>query len=238
MMPKITQIQRDNKTQRVIVYIDYRYCASIRPNIWEEMSLQEGSEISCAKLHQKEASIWRNSNKRTDVVYSLKHAINRTVAWFNRYLPNLEAIIFDSRFGYDSSKLSLDYPNAGSVQDIGVFIKGTDIELMTIKVATNGIRGGTSYWISMNKITKAQSNPKRDIWVVLYYKYPMEKFIWIKPSVEKKYKYEELIKGSKNHFVFFDDKSAEVHSFKEFCDYIKDKIDKFSGVGSTNTSDL
>ena len=59
-MSKITQIQHDNKTQRVSVYIDYRYCASVRQNVWDEMNLQEGSEITCAKLHQKEAALWRS----------------------------------------------------------------------------------------------------------------------------------------------------------------------------------
>lgn len=231
-MSKITQIQRDNRTQRVVVYIDYRYCASIRPNIWEEMNLHEGSEISCAKLHQREATIWR-SLSRSNVTYSFKQALNRTVEWFVRYLPNLEAKVFDSRFGYDGSKLSLGYPNAGSNQNVSVFIKGTDVEVISLEIATSEIRRGVGHWVKLSKITKAQSQSQNDVWVALYYRHPIEKFIWIKPVYDKEYRYEELVKGSKNYFVFFDDKSPEVYSFKGFCDYLKGKIDKLSGVGST-----
>ena len=74
-MPTITQVKIDNKTGRVIVYIDNSFCASIRPSVWSEMDLREGSEVSHAELHKKESAVWRNTKNL--FANPIKKAINR-----------------------------------------------------------------------------------------------------------------------------------------------------------------
>ena len=220
-MSKITQIQHDNRTGRVIVYVNYRFCASIRQNIWDEMNLREGSEITCSELHRREALIWRKSRK-TDVMYPNKQAMKRTMQWLARYLPNLDAKIIDFKFD-QGSNLSSNYPSVRNDQNISLYLKKTNIEIMTLEVVSAEIQRGTSYWIRSDKLAYAQSQLNRDAWIVLYRQHPIEKFIWLKPR-NKEYKREELISGTKKYFVSFNDKSPEIYSSKYFCDYVQKKV--------------
>ena len=226
-MPKITQIQYDNKTQRAQVYIDYRFCASIRQNIWEELGLREGSEISCAQLHQKEASVWKRSSQSSSM-YISKQAINRVMEWVRKYIPNLNAKVIDFRYIYDNgdnSGLAFNYSHTRNDQNISLTLKATNKEIITLEVMGVELQRGINYWARENKLLYAQSQFKRDGWVVLYYKYPKEVFVWIKPEHNKQYKSEELIRSSKTRFIAFNDRSPEVYSSKGFCEYIQKKIE-------------
>jgi hypothetical protein len=224
-MPKITLIKNDNKTNRVAVYVDFHFCASVRQSIWEEMDLAEGSEISCSELHKKEALTWKQANKK-NTIFNSKQAINCTMQWLNQYLPTLDARVIDFRFGYSSNPSSVSYPSTRNDQNISLLLKGTSTEVITLEVASTEIQRGINYWVRADKIAYAQSQSSRDAWVVLYYRHPHERFVWIHPVSDKKYKAEEIIDNTKNYFVAFNDRSPEVHSSQEFCQYIQDKIDK------------
>jgi hypothetical protein len=224
-MPKITQITHNDKTDRVAVYIDFHFCASIKRFVWENMGLTEGSEISYSELHKKEALVWAQSNKKNPI-FNSKHAINRTLVWLNRYLPNLDSRIIDFRFGYSNRPSSVGYPNTRNDQNISLLLKGTSTEVITLEVTSAEIQRGINYWVKADKIAYAQSQSDRDTWVVLYYKHPQEQFIWIHPVNDKKYKSEELIGNTKNYFVAFNDRSPEVHSSQDFCKYIQNKIEE------------
>lgn len=233
-MSKITQVQYDNKTGRAIIYVDYRFCAAIRQNVWDEMNLHEGSEISCARLRQKEAMVWRKFRKSSGI-YPIKQAMTRIVQWFTKYLPHLEARIIDFSFDHSSEKSSLDYPSARNDQNIGVFLKGTSTEIITLEVAVAEMQRGTNYWVRSDKVTYAQGQSQKDAWVVLYCKHPTERLTWIKPG-NKEYKHEELVGITNIHFVTFDDRSQEVYSSKNFCDYIQKKIDNMVPDSSSRVS--
>jgi hypothetical protein len=71
-MSKITQIQHDNETGRVIVYVNYRFCASIRQDIWDEMNLREGSKITFSELESKEAFYRKKSCTKSNNQLSRK----------------------------------------------------------------------------------------------------------------------------------------------------------------------
>ena len=222
-MSEITQIQQDNKTRRILVYINYRYCASIRPDVWDAMGLKEGDEITCAELHRKEKEVYNKSRKQSHIE-SNKQAMNRIVRWFDKYIPALETKIID--FKFDSREF--DYPCYRYDQNISLSIKGPNTELITLEVALVEIQRGTHNWINADKIifAQSQSQNKRDGWAVLYYKYPVERFVWIKPNPKIIYKTEEIIKGSKQQFIFFKNDSPEVYSSPKFFDYIQAKINK------------
>lgn len=221
-MPKITQIQQDNKTRRVLVYIDYRFCASIRENVWDAMELKLGDEITCVKLHQKEKNVYAKLRKHNSN-YSNKQAINRVAGWFNKYVKALDVRIVD--FKYDSNvDSSAYYPKTRYDKNINLLIKDSNTPILTLEVASIEIQRGDHYWINMDKITYAQQQTEIDSWVVLHHKYPVEKFIWIKPEPKKIYAAETLIKNSKQQFVFFKQDSPEVYSSTKFFAYLQAKL--------------
>ena len=63
---------------------------------------------------------------------------------------------------------------------------------------------------------------------MLYFKDPVERFIWLKPDNNKEYKCVEITKTNSeiaNNFVSFNYKSQEIYLSKSFCKYIRNKID-------------
>lgn len=223
-MPKITQIRNDNSTQRVVIYIDYRFCASIRQSVWQTLNLQEGAEISCAELHRREKLAWQQYSKINSINTS-RVTINRVLQWISKYLSQLRARVIDFRYGQNNSDLFSGYPLPRSDQNISLLIKGTNIEVITLEVMGAGIQRGLNYWVKEEIILHAQSQDKRDAWVVLHHRQPKESFIWIKPYPEKHYRGEELIRGNTSLYILFSNDASEVHTSKEFCAYIQNKVD-------------
>jgi hypothetical protein len=219
-MSKITQIQQDNRTRRILVYIGYRFCATIRPDVWDAMELKEGDEITCAELHRKEKEVYNKSRKQNRSETN-KQAMNRIVRWFDKYIPTLDAKIIE--FKFDDNEYG--YPWYRYDRNISLFLKGTNTELITLEVATIEIQKGIHNWVNADKIISAQSQSKRDGWAALYCKYPVERIVWIKPNPRIIYKTEEIIKGSKQQFVFFKNDSPEVYPSSKFFKYIQARID-------------
>jgi len=224
-MPKITQIKFNTMTKRVAVYIDYHFCLSIRDNIWQKMGLTNGSEISSIELKQKERIIWKNLRK-TNALGNSKQALLRVQYWFSKHMPNLEAQIIDFNLAQSDRPSPESYPGIGSNQRIRILLKRTVTEIMTLEVASTEIRRGINYWIRAEKIDYAKNQYNRDVWIVLYCKYPNEKLIWIKPLSNKQYQREELISNTLSYFISFNFKSPEVYSSQNFCEYVQNKLDQ------------
>lgn len=222
-MSKITKISKDSNTQRVWVYIDYRLCTSIRLNVWEIMNLKEGEEITRAQLLQREKEVWHKA-KKTNISSSGKQAMIRVIQWISKYLPNLDAKVIDFKF----ASIDRDSFSNSSItrqdQNICLFTKGSKASIITLEVAFSEIQRGTNYWVNADKVKYAQSNDNRDGWVVLYYKFPVEKFVWIKPRSDIKYQQEEIIKGSKNYYIVFNKNGPEIYSSIKFSEYLRNKI--------------
>ena len=78
-MSKITQIQYDNESGRVIVYVGYRFCVSVRQDIWDEMNLREGSKINFDELKSKEAFYRKKSRTKSNNQFSrTRHSFGKS----------------------------------------------------------------------------------------------------------------------------------------------------------------
>ena len=78
-MSKITQLQYDNESGRVIVYVGYRFCISVRQDIWDEMNLREGSEITFSELKSKEAFYRKKSHtKSNNQFFRTRHSFGKS----------------------------------------------------------------------------------------------------------------------------------------------------------------
>jgi hypothetical protein len=224
-MPKITQIQYDNITKRVLVYIDYRICTSMDQKTWHNLDLNEGSEISCQQLRQRKI-LAEKIPAEANFTNISSLAITRTARWLNKNLSNIEARIIDFRYGRNDGGLSLNYPNTRNDQNISLVLKETNTEIITLEVSAVEMQCGINYWLREDKLRYAQNQSKRDGWVMLYYQYPKETFIWIKPEKDKQYVSEILSKNSPSRFVPFNNRSFEIYSDKEFCEYVQKKIEQ------------
>ena len=76
--------------------------------------------------------------------------------------------------------------------DLSIRTKNSNIELIALEVSGTESMKGLGYWVRKDKIDYIQAHKERDIWIVLHYQQPKEKFIWIKINGEKQYHSEIL----------------------------------------------
>ena len=81
------------------------------------------------------------------------------------------------------------------------------------------------YWVRPDKLNYAKNHKDKDVWIILHYQLPHEKFVFIKPSSNKTYVYNEvLIRKTKEHYVFFNDAMEECKTINQFKDYLNTLI--------------
>lgn len=222
MSNKITNIQHNKgKNQdRVFIFIDNNYCASIRARTWEAFGLNVGDEISCEELKKQESFIWKNlyQNSWEDE----KIRIEYVKAWLKKYIPLIEVRI--TGFGADSNEIIEEHPEKKGEPDMTLFLKNTETIVLFLEVTGTKYKRGSDYWVRLDKIDYIQEHQDKDIWIALYYE-DDKKIIWLKPSLSKEYKYvEKNLKGAIEHYIVFNDTSEEVKSSQLFKEYIEDKI--------------
>jgi hypothetical protein len=75
------------------------------------------------------------------------------------------------------------------------------------------------------KIDYIQKHSEKDIWIILHYTAPIEKFVFIKADLKKSYKTSsEVIKQATEYYIEFHQSDTEVKSLEEFSLYLKNKI--------------
>jgi hypothetical protein len=96
--------------------------------------------------------------------------------------------------------------------------------LLVEVTGTESMRGNT-YWVRPDKLKYAQSHPDQDVWLILHYQNPIEKFVFIKPNLQKNYSVSEImIRNSKELYIEFRDSDSEVVSQQIFRDHLSAKV--------------
>lgn len=218
-MPKITKINFDENKERYYIYIDYSYCTSIRERTFKAMNLSIGELISCEELKEKESFFWKEQYK--DTWKEEKNRLNRVKDLFNYYTPTFNVQI--EGFGADSTEIIKEHPDEKGKPDICIYRSQTDLTpILYVEVTGTSFMRGTEYWVRPDKLEYAKNHPDDNVWIILHYLKPKEKFVFIKPDLSKKYTYEKVnIRGADEYFVKFNDDFEEVVSLTEFSRIIK-----------------
>lgn len=217
-MGKITDIKFNDEKERVYIFIDREYCTSIRQRTWSAFNLSINDEIDCEELKKKEKFIWKNlySNSWKEEKYRLTYV----KAWLNKYIPLLEVVI--SGFGANSNEIIESHPEEKGEPDMTLNFENSPI--IFLEVTGTKYKRGNDYWVRLDKIKYIQDHPEKDIWIALHY-YDDKKIIWLKPSLDKQYKYvEKNLKGAIEYYIVFTDDSFEVKSSYYFKEYIENKL--------------
>jgi hypothetical protein len=81
-----------------------------------------------------------------------------------------------------------------------------------------------------DKLSYAQRHPEIDVWLILHYALPREKFVIIKPKATFAYVAQNFtIRGAIEHYVVFSDRSDEIVSLNEFKEYLIRKLNEAEG---------
>lgn len=216
-MPRITKITYKEDKDRCWVYINNEYCASIRKRTFDAMNLQVGSEITCSQLKDKENFFWKSqyANKWEEE----KVRLNRVKDLINYYTNQIE--IETTGFGADSNEFIAEHPEEHGEPDLTLKSKTTGDVKMLLEVTGTKFMRGTDYWVRPDKLDYAINNPQKNVWIALHFEQPNEKFIFIKPDLNKTYNFEtENINNAGERYVKFNDDSNEVFTMKQFVNII------------------
>lgn len=224
-MPKITKIleKQGEHKDRVYIYIDGKFCTSIRQRTWIGMRLEIDSIISCDELKTLENNFWKKIYGKESWERE-KIRINRVIEWFNKYIKDVD--IVPVGLGADHNDyLENTHSKEKGAPDLSVRVKGSGIEIILLEVSGTENMRGKEYWVRKDKVDYVKNHPDLDIWIVLHYKLPIERFIWLKIEPSKNYVTKiQNIKGADEFYVLFNDDDSEIFSSLNFHNYIMNKI--------------
>lgn len=203
---------------KVLVYIDGQKCVAVRERTWQAMKLKAGDTITCDELKQREIyhwklmygkSSWEKEKVRLEKVSYLIESIDKRIK---------SEIV---GFGADSTDLILEHPEESGKPDIAVHLRKTMVVLIFAEVTGTETMRGSAYWVRPDKLKYANNHIDQDVWIILHYAKPVEKFVFIKPIPGKSYSIvNKVIKGSTEFYVEFSDADVEVVPFDTFKNHL------------------
>lgn len=223
-VPKITAIEESSKGDRKRIFVDGAFCVQMRNRTFSAMNLSVGQEISCATLRDMETHFWKHSYGKASWEKEKKR-LDRVRDLLNWADNRAEVVI--TGFGADSTEFIEGHPKETGKPDIEVKLKGQNISVLMIEVTGTEQRRGSDYWVRPDKLAYAQAHLDMDVWLVLHYALPSEKFVIIKPNATAAYVAQDFtIRGAVEHYVVFSDTATEIVSLNNFKEYLNRKLDE------------
>ena len=222
-MPKITNIVHKSDKERYWIYVDGNYCTSIRERTFPALGLSIGLQIECAAIKELEshhwkhaygAPAWEKEKVRLEKVKTLIETLNSRV------------IVEIVGFGADTNEFITGHPEESGKPDMQVRTKQGSVLLLLVEVTGTETMSGSTYWVRPDKLDYAKNHPDEDVWIILHYAQPQEKFVFIKPDSNYAYKVSNIqIRSATEHFVEFTDTSPGVVTRAAFAAHLKQRVD-------------
>ena len=224
-MPQITKIEHRPERQRYWVFVDGKFCHSVRERTFGAMDLTVGMEITCNEVKEREKFHWKrtygpNSWERE------RERLNRVVDLIKNIDPRVEVRVVG--FGAGSSELIPHHPEEAGSPDLEVVCCGNGTRLLMVEVSGTEFKRGDDYWVRPDKLEYASKHPDQDVWIVLHYSTPAETVIYIRPDLQRQYDVTNIeIRGATERYVIFSDGDEEVVDAGVFASHVLEKIEKF-----------
>lgn len=224
-MPIITDIVYKPEKEKYWVYVDGVYCTSIRARTFSGMDIKKGKEITCEEVKEMENFHWKNvygvaSWEREKV--RLDRVKNRIECFDERIVVNIVG------FGADTTAYIARHPSETGKPDLEIRMKDKNILLLLVEVTGTETMRGTDYWVRPDKLDYARNHPGEDVWIILHYANPEEKFVYIKPDLARTYSTQSVtIRDSIERYVVFSCDDKDVLQEYEFISHLKGKIDRY-----------
>lgn len=222
-MPIITRIEHKRDRKRYWIYVDGEYCMSVRETVFPNLQVQKGDEVDPEELKNREKYFWKyryQGGWEKEIV-----RLNRVVELIEGLEPRAEARI--SGFGAGSTELILEHPPEPGQPDISVLLRDSEIVIICVEVSGTEIMRGDGYWVRPDKLNYARNHPEQDIWIILHYAEPDEKFVFIRPDQTRQHDPEDkIINNVTERYVVFHDGDTEVKSREIFRDHLELRCDQ------------
>lgn len=227
-MPKITKVYSMPPNpprfpeSSVLVYIDGVKCRAVRERTWRAMGLKVGDEITCQELNEREnfhwkrvygASSWEKEKVRLQAVQKLLESVSSDIE------------IRITGFGAGNTDFIAAHPKESGRPDIEVCSRKNGQIVMFVEVTGTERMRGSSYWVRPDKLSYAKNHPEADVWIILHFNLPEDKFVFVKPNPTTEYVVSNIeIRGSLEYYVEFNDSDSDVYTFDAFKRHVSGKI--------------
>lgn len=220
-MSKITNILYKQDKDKYWIYVDGDYCTSIRARTFKGMTLFIGQEISCDQIVEMENFHFKNQYKNTWEQEKVR--INKVSQLITSINPSV--IIKVTGFGADSNEMIKAHPEEQGKPDVEVSIANSSTTIMLVEVTGTNRMRGTDYWVRPDKLLYCQNHPEQNVWIILHYAEPTERFVFIKPIATKQYShFIQNINGTDEYYVSFNDSDDEVYSIDQFSNHLNSLV--------------
>lgn len=99
--------------------------------------------------------------------------------------------------------------------------------MLLVEVTGTEVMRGQTYWVRPDKLNYAKNHPTEDVWLILHYMQPVEKYVFIKPNLSKNYTVsKKIIRESTELYIEFSDSDDEVVSQEEFKEHLSQKVNQ------------
>lgn len=178
-MSKITKIQHMADRQRYWIYVDGDYCTSVRERTFPALNLTVGQEVTCDDIKELETHHWKHTYGAA-AWQKEKVRLDKVKALIEQMDPRVETKIVG--FGADSEEFIEGHPSEAGKPDLEVCTRQESILVMLVEVTGTERMRGTTYWVRPDKLNYARNHPDEDVWLILHFAQPHEKFVFIKPD--------------------------------------------------------
>lgn len=213
-MPKITNIIYKNERERYWIYVDNQYCTSIRERTFPALNLSIGQDISCDKIKELETHHWKHAYGQN--AWDKEKIRLRKVKELIEKLDG-RVIVEIVGFGADTNNFISGHPIESGKPDLEVKRRDNNEIIFLIEVTGTESMRGSTYWVRPDKLNYIKNHPTEDVWLILHYLNPEEKFVFIKPNPKRDYAISRIkIRESIELYVEFSDSDPEVVSAENF----------------------
>lgn len=215
-MGKITKMDHKPDRERYWIYVDGQYCTSIRDRTFPALNLSIGMEITCEEIKERENFFWKQQYGKT--AWEKEGVrLGKVKELIDAIDPRASAQIVG--FGAGSTELIAEHPKEAGRPDIEVITTdGRQLVLLAVEVTGTEHMRGETYWVRPDKLAYVQAHPDQEVWLILHYAEPEERFVFIRPSPDKSdYTVsKKVIRDATELFVEFSDQSPEVVTLDVF----------------------
>lgn len=225
-MPKITNIVFKQDHQRYWIFVDGAYCTSIRERTFSALNLRIGQQIGCDQVKELESHHWKHAYGETAWAKE-KVRLNKVKSLIEQLDGRVTVEIIG--FGADSEDFISGHPSESGKPDMAVKTSAGQTAVLLVEVTGTEVMRGQTYWVRPDKLDYAKAHPAEDVWLILHYMQPFEKYVFIKPNLSKNYAVSrKVIRESVELYIEFSDSDDEVVSQEYFREHLSNKVNRCS----------
>jgi len=169
-MGKITKIeQQKNNKEKVSIYIDDKFCTSVKKEMIHNLNLKVGDQIDCEELKEKINLFWKEKYQRK--WEEEKTRIIAVIEKIKKYFPGQQLKFEIFGFGANTNQMIKHHPIEKGIPDVIIIYEknGFNYGVALLEITgTQKMKKTDDIWIRPDKFEFAKNHPNLDVFIAHY----------------------------------------------------------------------